>query len=334
MAARFALTKAHKEVKTKHERSKSPWFNLEFVALKSRGNQIGVITDLMSSCVAADRHDLLYELVAELQKEIDSLKHNVRADRTKLQAIRTEVGAAPWLSLKNAKTVSELPLSIEVKSSDRIGKLYNQLRKDIADLLEKPFPIEQFRGLITGENITEAMFVEARLVNTVYAAGHGVIQAGFAKQKQLLDAAREKVKDAFQSKDPNAIKFAKRELAKANASFRDAEDKMREQAGSLQAIIGYWGQGKRENREAWCAALHTIVSKGRGMGSILFHAFPQEVVNAIADRTNGKRSTVQVKDKEGAVIVRDGAFFFTRGLESRFLFRVDQKGTLVYTQQQ
>ena len=70
------------------------------------------------------------------------------------------------------------------------------------------------------------------------------------------------------------------------------------------------------------------------MGSILFHAFPQEVVNAIADRTNGKRSTVQVKDKEGAVIVRDGAFFFTRGLESRFLFRVDQKGTLVYTQQQ
>ena len=109
---------------------------------------------------------------------------------------------------------------------------------------------------------------------------------------------------------------------------------MREQAGSLQAIIGFWGQGKRENREAWCAALHTIVSKGRGMGSILFHAFPQEVVNAIADRTNGKRSTVQVKDKEGAVIVRDGAFFFTRGLESRFLFRVDQKGTLVYTQQQ
>ncbi len=334
VADRFALTKAHKVVKTKHERSKSPWFNLEFVALKSRGNQIGVITDLMSSCVAADRHDLLYELVAELQNKIDSLKHNVRADRTKLQAIRTEVGAAPWLSLKNAKTVSELPLSIEVKSSDRIGRLYNQLRKDIADLLDKPFPIEQFRGLITGDNITEAMFAEARLVNTVYAAGHGVIQATFSKEKQLLDAAREKVKGAIQSKDPNTIKFAKREFAKASASFRRAEDATRDQARSLQAIIGYWGQGKRENREAWCAALHTIVSKGRGMGSILFHAFPQEVVNAIADRTSGKKSTVQVKDKKGAVIVRDGAFFFTRGVESRFIFRVDQKGALVYTQQQ
>ncbi len=43
---------------------------------------------------------------------------------------------------------------------------------------------------------------------------------------------------------------------------------------------------------------------------------------------------VQVKDKEGAVIVRDGAFFFTRGAETRFIFRVDQKGALVYTQQQ
>ena len=183
VADRFALNKAHKVTKTKHERSKSPWFNLEFVALKSRGNQIGVITDLMSSCVAADRHDLLYQLVAELQKEIDSLKHNIRADRSKLQEIRTEVGAAPWLSLKNAKAVSELPLSIEVKPSDRIGNLYNVLRKDIADMLEKPFPIEQFRGLITGDNMTEAMFAEARLVNTVYAAGHGIIQGDLQQGK-------------------------------------------------------------------------------------------------------------------------------------------------------
>ena len=94
VADRFAMVDEHKVTKTKHERVKSPWFNLEFVALKSRGNQIGVITDLMSSCVAADRHDLLYELVAELQKEIDSLKHNIRADRSKLHSIRTEVGNA------------------------------------------------------------------------------------------------------------------------------------------------------------------------------------------------------------------------------------------------
>lgn len=334
VADRFALVDALTVTKMKHERAKSPWFNLEFVALKSRGNQIGVITDLMSSCVAADRHDLLYELVAELQKEIDSLKHNIRADRTKLHSIRTEVGAAPWLSLKTAKTVSELPMSLEIHKTDRIGNLYNVLRKDIADLLEKPFPVEQFRGLITGGDVSEEMFREVRLVNTVYAAGHGVIQKNFNQEKKALDTAREKVKVAIQSGDQNSIKHMKRELAKANASFRRAEESTRDQSRSLQAIIGYWGQGKTEKREGWCSALHTIVSRGKGMGSILFHAFPQEVVNAIAERTGGKKTTVQVKDKEGAVILQDGSFFFVRGTQKSFIFRLDQKtGSLVYQQQ-
>ena len=334
VADRFAMTDEHRVTKTKHERSKSPWFNLEFVALKSRGNQIGVITDLMSSCVAADRHDLLYELVAELQSEIDSLKHNIRADRSKLQSIRTEVGAAPWLSLKSAKAVSSLPMTLEVRPTDRIGKLYNMLRKYIADMLEEPFPIEQFRGLITGGDITQAMFQEVRLVNTVYAAGHGMIQAAFKKEKALLDATQARVKEAIQARDQNRIKHAKREFAKANASFRRAEESTRDQAQALQSIIGYWGQGKRENREAWCAALHTIVSRGKGMGSIPFHAFPQEVVNAIAERTNGRKSTVHVKDREGAVIVQNGAFYFVRGAQKHFVFRLNaQTGTLAYTEQ-
>ena len=70
------------------------------------------------------------------------------------------------------------------------------------------------------------------------------------------------------------------------------------------------------------------------MGSILFHAFPQEVVNAIAERTGGKRTTVQVKDKEGAVIVQDGALLFVRGTQKSFIFRLDREtGSLVYRQQ-
>ena len=60
------------------------------------------------------------------------------------------------------------------------------LRKDIADLLEKPFPIEQFRGLITGGDISKEMFQEVRLVNNVYAAGHGVIQKAFREARKRL----------------------------------------------------------------------------------------------------------------------------------------------------
>ena len=332
VADRFALADAHKVTKTKHERSKSPWFNLEFVALKTRGNQIGVITDLMSSCVAADRNDLLYELVAELQKEIDSLKHSVRADRSKLHTIRTEVGSAPWLSLKTTKAISELPMSLEVKKTDRIGNLYNILRKDIADLLEKPFPIEQFRGLITHGNPTEEMFREARLVNTVYAAGHGVIQKMFAQEKKALATVQERMKAAIQSGDQNSIKHMKRELAKANASLRRAEESMRDQSRSLQNLVRYWGQGKHAEREAWCSALHSIVSRGKGMGSILFHAFPQEVVNQIAERTGGKKSTVQVSDKKGVVIVEGTSLYFGTGPQRSFILKLDEKGSLVYRQ--
>ena len=169
---RFRLKHEHEVKKDKAEKARSPWFSLEFVALKSRGNQIGVITDLMSSCVAAGRHDLLYELVIQLQQEIDSLKHNTRADRKTLASIRSEVRPAPWLALKEARAINdrELPLSLEVLPTDRIGRLYNILRKHIEELMEKPFPIEQFRGLITGNQVTDRMFEEARLINSVYAS--------------------------------------------------------------------------------------------------------------------------------------------------------------------
>ena len=80
--------------------------------------------------------------------------------------------------MKEAKAINaqELPLSLEILPTDRIGRLYNILRKHIEELMEKPFPIEQFRGLITGNTVSKPMFEEARLINTVYAAGHGMIQ--------------------------------------------------------------------------------------------------------------------------------------------------------------
>jgi len=43
-------------------------YSLEFIALKSLGNQIGVITDTMSSCIAAGMMDEMYELVENFRK--------------------------------------------------------------------------------------------------------------------------------------------------------------------------------------------------------------------------------------------------------------------------
>ena len=324
---RFRLKHEHEVKKDKAEKARSPWFSLEFVALKSRGNQIGVITDLMSSCVAAGRHDLLYELVIQLQQEIDSLKHNTHADRKTLARVRSEVRPAPWLALKEARAINdrELPLSLEVLPTDRIGRLYNILRKHIEELMEKPFPIEQFRGLITGNQVTDRMFEEARLINSVYASGHGSIQKLLTEEKKAHEEATRRVAAARQSGDRQQIAREQRAFTKSNARYRRAQEKAREQSCSLQSVVRSWGDGKQEDRVSWCQALHTVVSKGKGMGSILFHAFPQEVVDSIAVRTHGIRTQVQGSDSRVRVMVENDSLYTVRGGSRQFLLRLDRE---------
>ena len=149
---RFNLPERDVVTKIKAKKIHSPWFNRGFAALNARGNRIGTITDLKTRCYAAGRNDLAYLLVGELQKELDSLKHGVRADTKLLNEIRQQVPMCPWLLLKNVQRVSELPLRLEVQPTDRIGALYNVLRKEIEELFEAPLSISSFRGLLVGNN--------------------------------------------------------------------------------------------------------------------------------------------------------------------------------------
>jgi hypothetical protein len=324
--SRFNMTSEHVVKKTKAERAQSPWFSLEFVALKTRGNQIGVITDLMSSCIAAGRLDLLYELVPQLQLEIDSLKHNTHADRKVLQAIREQVPPAPWLRLKDAKSMKDLPKELEVLATDLIGWLYNIVRKHIDELLEQPMPIQQFRGLIAGNATTQPMHAEARLINTVYAAGHGMIQGKLKQEKTAHDEASARMAEAMRSGDRQKITAERRALSKASARYRRAQEHVRDQAGSLQSIVRSWGDGKETDRMGWCQALHSIVSlsRGEGMGSILFHAFPQEVIDSIAARTGGIRTLVPPSSSKVRVVVEGDALFSVRRNKREPLFRYDR----------
>ena len=325
--SRFSMTNEHVVKKTKAERSQSPWFSLEFVALKSRGNQIGVITDLMSSCIASGRHDLLYELVPQLQLEIDSLKHNTHADRKVLQRIREQVPPAPWLRLKDAKSMKDLPNELNVLATDLVGWLYNIVRKHIDELMEKPMPIQQFRGLIAGIATTQHMHAEARLINTVYAAGHGMIQGKLKQEKKAYDEASAQLAEVMRSGDRQKISAERRALSKAQARYRRAQELVREQAGSLQSIIRSWGDSKEADRMGWCQALHSIVSLSRredGMGSILFHAFPQEVINSIAARTGGIRTLVPPSSSRVRVVVEGDTLFSLRRDKKEPLFRYDR----------
>jgi len=111
--------------------------------------------------------------------------------------------------------------------------------------------------------------------------------------------------------------------------------------------VRVWAQGKNGTRLAYLSALHAIVCRDRrpdpehefvpGTGSIVFYAFPQEVVDQIAARTGGRPVSVEIPSlRDGEVeIDREGRIFlvshFTNGdgqVHERLIFlaQVTRKG--------
>ena len=324
---RFSLSGEFHQQKMKLRKAKSPWWNLEHVAIKARGNQIGMITDLKTSCLAAGRSDLAYQLVTELQKALDSLKHEVEPDPKIIADIRQQVTPAPWLKYKNESRISDLPIHLDVDEHDCIGKLYNHVRKEIEDLLTAKLPIEEFKGLVSGETVTRPMFDECRYVNAVYAAIVGRISERQDKLKADLDKAQadwEAVR-----KDSN-MELRKQKLLvrrKAYSAHHHGDERARQEMKAIISYVRVWAASKTENRMGWCQAMNRVVSNGQGSGSILFHAFPQELVSKLAEQTGGKAVRVVMPEVSGMSIFRDpeGRSFLVEKIEGgekqTFLFQ-------------
>jgi hypothetical protein len=308
---RFNFKSTFTAKKNKVERLKSAIYNLEFVAMKSMGNKIGVITNLMSSCVAAGKMEDMHDLVAELQKEIDSLKHNTRADLEVIKRIKQNVPAAPWLAFKNIDRVSEMPFisDVDLLPTDNVGYMYNVLGTDLASMLGKPMDIRQFQGLIVGNTPTKEMLEECRKVYRAISDGHAMLRNLMKLKKDRLVALDEQFKAAKKDGQQETVRVLRKELSKAAADVRMTEKRQKEQTSFLISMVSLWGKGKVENRKAWAQAMHTVVSMGRGSGSMLFHAFPQEAIDAIAERTGGIRSKVASKEVHGRVVVENNVFY-------------------------
>jgi hypothetical protein len=85
---RFVYKEQHASQKNKAPKVSSPWWNLPQVAMQARGNQIGAITDLKTSCLASGRGDLAQELVDQLQNAQPTRdRRSTLRDRCLLQAI-------------------------------------------------------------------------------------------------------------------------------------------------------------------------------------------------------------------------------------------------------
>ncbi len=325
---RFQLTAEVFKQKTK-KKARSPWWNLMHVAMKARGNLIGTITDLKTSCLAAGRQDLAYKLVTELQNALDNLKHDVEPDQKVITEIRQEVTSAPWLRYKNVQTISELPIHLDVAETDRIGKLYNHVRKEIQDLLESKLVIGEFKGLITGEMVTRVMYDECRHVNIVYAAVVGKVSERQEQLKSQLEKAQEDWEEFKKSKNPDKALRRTKYLArqKAFAAHRQGEERAKQEMKAIIAWVRVWAGSKKENRASWLQALHTVVCNGQGSGAILFHAFPQEMIDKLAATTGGTAVRVALPNLAGisSRLDNEGRAFLVEetedGTKETFLFQ-------------
>jgi hypothetical protein len=348
VAGRIAYGEQFRQQKTKLTKAKSPWWNVCLVAMKARGNRIGSITDLKTSCLAAGRPDLAYKLVEQLQNALDSLKHRVEIDESVISEIRKEVASAPWLKYKRERRVSDLPAHLDVADTDKVGRLYNVLRKELGFLpnesgtgFEGRMSIEDFRGLFSGETVTKGMFEECQLINSIYAdvASRIVereeeIKLQLANAQALWDAMR-KCEDKEQRRSAVVARN------KAQSALWEHEQDARDQFSSLHLFVHYWAQGKQENRRAWAQAMNTIVSNGTGSGAVLFQSFPQEIVDAFAEATGGQRVRVRLpKTINGYVWFDDQqrAFLVERianpegpeGVKRVFLFQYKGKRSLTF----
>ena len=89
--SRFAHRNWQGKGKTKRSKKQSPWWNLALVAQQAKGNQIGSITDLKTSCYAAGLQEDAYKLVDELQNALDSLKWGTEVNQQLIAEIRQKV---------------------------------------------------------------------------------------------------------------------------------------------------------------------------------------------------------------------------------------------------
>ena len=86
-------------------------------------------------------------------------------------------------------------MQIPAAPTDRIGALYNHVRKELYEFFADVRPLEDFRGAICGGTYDRDMLKEAGTISTVYAVNIGLLaekrhayEAALAEAQSKLDA--------------------------------------------------------------------------------------------------------------------------------------------------
>src|SRR5215468_7545128 len=338
---RFNHRETFSNEKDKRKKRRSAWWNLPQVAVSAKGNEIGIITDLMTSCQAEGRPDLAEMLAKELQAALDALKHGTLPSQEVIAGIRKQIVTAPWLRVKDEKRVGDLPLHLAVSPTDRIGRLYNMLRKELDDFFSDVRPLGDFRGLIVNGRFDREMYMEAGQIARIYGVNIALILEKREKYRRALADADAAV-NACALDDLVARRKAFKARNKAKAALHWYEERSRQEMRNMIHLVRKWAERKSANACEWLAALYAITCKGsKSTGSIVFYAFPQELVNMIAERTGGRQVTVSIPDLvSGEVwIDEDGNVYLLDQIDDgqgqvvereTFLMQVTRDGNLIY----
>jgi hypothetical protein len=234
-----------------------------------------------------------------------------------------------------------MPLYLEVADTDKVGRLYNILRKEMGDILTERMAIEDFRGLFSGATVTKEMFEECQLVNSIFADVATQITEREEQLRLEYNNAQALWEAVRKSEDKDQRKSAVIARNKAQAALWEYEQESKDQFSSLAMFMQYWAQGKDDNRRGWAQAMNTIVSNGHGSGAALFQTFAQEVVDAFAEQSGGEsvpvrrpkivKGSVRFDDQQRAFLVEviensDGE----NGEKRTFLFQYKGKKTLIF----
>jgi hypothetical protein len=296
--------------------------------MQARGNQIGVITDLKTSCLAKGRPDLARELVDQLQNALDQLKHGTQPDQEVIRNIRSDVQPAPWLKLKQKRRIEDLDEHLEVDANDKIGKLYNFTRKELGRFFgtTATAPLSDFRGVIGGQSFTPEIYQECLVVNRYY--GNRVSEIMTRRQQLLRELEKANAELEANKQDATARKELFFRRNQASAALNAYDKRAGEELKALVNALQKWSSSKNGTRLSYLSALHSIVCRERravtdpnmaaGTGSIVFYSFPQEVVNQIAERTGGRPVAVEIPNLcDGEVeIDREGRIFLVQPFDN------------------
>ena len=247
-------------------------------------------------------------------------------------------------------------MQIPTAPTDRIGALYNHVRKELYEFFADVRPLEDFRGAISGGSYDRDMLKEAGVISTVYAVNIGLLAEKRHTYEDAVAEAQSKL-DAFPISKASTSKEAANERRalvrkrnQAQTALHIYEERSRQDLRNLINIVRKWAQRKEGHALDWLTALWDIACKSRrwdqrenrrlNTGSIAFYAFPQYLVDMIVERTGGRPITVALPslvdgdvtiDEAGSVYlvdeVSDGAGAFVR--RQTLLLQVTGDGRMI-----